>query len=295
MLGSGLKNQLFMYICQVFPNTDLAAPEYLAKFGVQTRVIELTEIHGQVRTGEWVKEQEEIVIGTAAMPTADWRRALTFSWVTMVMHSLKLGFHVVAWLVDRFGIRHSDFLEFVARGEFAANEFPRITSELATFGEKIDRLVAGEGRGCVMPAYGGIYWDEEEASFLRLSADFDGFYEELRGLVVEFLEQRGVAFAADELDDVIRYQSLAIPRPDGRVRTVAHFGHAVHDYFEALFSTTPMPLERGRCTVEAMQPDFGGELPRFARETILWGRKSGTMLARLRAIAAVETEVPARS
>jgi hypothetical protein len=34
--------------------------------------------------------------------------------------------------------------------------------------------------------------------------------------------------------------------------------------------------------VEAVQPDFAGDLPRFARETILWGRKSGTMLAQLR-------------
>lgn len=68
VLGSGLKNQLFMYICQVFPNTDLAAPDYRAKFGLQTRVVELNEIPGHVRTGEWVAEEEEIVVATAAMP-----------------------------------------------------------------------------------------------------------------------------------------------------------------------------------------------------------------------------------
>lgn len=290
VLGSGLKNQLFMYICQVFPNTDLAAPEYLAKFGVQTKTIELTEIHGRVRTGDWVKEEEEIVTSTAAMPADDWRRALVFSWVTMTMHSLKLGFHVIAWLVDRFGIKHSDFLEFLARGDFSHAEFPRMAAEIATFEAKIERLRNGEGRGCVMPAYGDIYWDEEEASFLRLSADFDGFYDELRGLVVEFLERRSIPFVADELDDVIRYQSLSIPRANGRVVTRARFDHPMHEWFEALFTTTPIPLERSACVVEATQPDFAGDLGRFARETILWGRKSGTMLARMRTHA--DTVVP---
>ncbi|MCA8947867.1 MAG: B12-binding domain-containing radical SAM protein [Planctomycetes bacterium] len=280
VLGSGLKNQLFMYVCQVFPNTDLADPDYLARFGVETTTIELTEIHGKVRTGEWVAEQEEIVTATAAMPADDWRRALVFSWVTMALHSLKLGFFVIAWLVDRFGIRHSEFLEFVARGEFDAAEFPRIAAEIAVFEAKIDELRAGRGRGSVMPQYGDLYWDEEEACFLRLSRDFDGFYVELRELVVEFLDRRGLAFDAAELDDVLRYQSLCMPRPNGPSVRRASLAHDLSAYFEALFSTEPLPLVERRCEVEFTQPGFGGELERFARESILWGRKSGTMLAR---------------
>jgi hypothetical protein len=43
-------------------------------------------------------------------------------------------------------------------------------------------------------------------------------------------------------------------------------------------------LRRRARSVEAEQPAFAGNLPRFAIETILWGRKSGTMLARLRAV-----------
>jgi len=288
VLGSGLHNQLFMYICQVFPNTDLAAPEYLAKFGVQTKVIELAEIHGRVRTGEWVSEQEEIVVATAAMPGPDWARALVFSWVTMTMHSLKLGCYVIAWLVDRFGVKHSDFLEFVARGQFDGAEFPRCAQEIATFEQKIERLRQGEGRGCVMPAYGDIYWDEEEASFLRSSTDFDAFYAELRDLTIEFLEQRGLPFDLHELDEVIAFQSLAIPRPAGRTVSYARFERNVLDYFTALFRTEPIALVAAPCVVEATQPDFAGDLPRFAKETILWGRKSGTMLCKLRRCVATE-------
>ena len=289
VLGSGLKNQLFMYICQVFPNTDLAAPDYIEKHGLQTKVIELTEIHGRVRTGEWVSEEEEVVVATAAMPTEDWRRALIFSWVTMTMHSLKLGFYLIAWLVDRFECKHSEFLEFLANGEFDPEEYPRIAAAIAQFEQKIEQLRTGQGRGCVLPAYGDIYWDEEEACFLHLSEDFDAFYAELRELTVEFLEARGHAFATEEmeeLDEVIRFQSLSIPRPSGRQKTVMSFEHNVLDYFTGLFATEPVALARTATVVEATQPDFAGELPRFARETILWGRKSGTMLAKMQHIDA---------
>lgn len=289
VLGSGLKNQLFMYICQVFPNTDLAAPEYLQRFGIETRTIELTEIHGRIRTPEWVAEQEQIVVASAAMPAADWRRALTFSWVTMTMHSLKLGFFVLGWLHDRFGVRHSEFLEHLADAAFDRDEHPRLAAAIAEFERKIDRLLQGQGRGCVLPGYGDIYWDEEEACFLRLSRNFAALFDELRSLTIDFLEQRGVAFELDELDEVLRFQSLAIPRPSGCVSTRAAFAYNVLDYFDRLFSTEPIALRREPQVVEVTQPDFAGELPRFARETILWGRKSGTMLTQMRRLDAAAT------
>ena len=135
--------------------------------------------------------------------------------------------------------------------------------------------------------YGDIYWDEEEACFLRLSRNFDAFYDELRDLTIDFLEGRGVAFDVDELDEVVRFQSLAIPRPSGRVTTRAGFTRNVLSYFDKLFTTTPIALECTPEVVEVTQPEFAGELPRFARETILWGRKSGTMLTHMRQVDVV--------
>ncbi len=284
VLGSGLKNQLFMYLCQVFPNTELADPDYLRRFGMQTKVVELQEIHGRVRDPEQVAEQEELVVATDAMPAGDWERAVVFSWLVMTLHSLKLGLFVLAWLVDRHGVRHSEFLRFLIDAGSDANEYPRFAAMLGAFRAKVERLRQGQGRGCVLPAFGGIYWDEEEAAFLRLSADFDGFCQELHALTAEFLEQRGVAFAGEELDEVVRYQSLAIPRPNGATVRRGRFEYDLVGYFDALFSTDPRPLQRAAQTIEAEQPAFAGDLPRFAIETILWGRKSGTMLARLRAV-----------
>ena len=47
--------------------------------------------------------------------------------------------------------------------------------------------------------------------------------------------------------------------------------------------------------IEVRHTDFDGDLPRFARESILWGRKSGTMLAQMRAVERPTTVDDARA
>jgi hypothetical protein len=101
ILSSGLKNQLFIYLCQVYPNTDLADRDYQKSFGIITKKIDLNEIHGNVRHNDWVSEIEEIVIATDSMPHEGWRRRVMISWVTMMIHSLKLGFlYFPGYMID---------------------------------------------------------------------------------------------------------------------------------------------------------------------------------------------------
>lgn len=279
LLRSGLKNQLFTYFCQVYPNTELASPDHRKKFGIVTRRIKLTEIHAAVRDeGETPREFEEIVVKTDSMPTSDWRRMALFSWVIMLLHSLKLGYFVMIYLADRHKIPYTDFLRYVAelRMPFACGETFR--SELAHFDRQLDRLLDGHGRGHVLERYGGIYWDEEEASFLRVSERLDKFYSDLRGTAAAFLTERGVAFDPAELDEAVAYQRLRIPTLETPKALDHKFRFSLPEFFETRFKANPAPLREEAQSLKLKPRDFGGDPARYARETILWGRKSGTML-----------------
>lgn len=219
LLRAGLKNQLFAYFAQILPNTDMADPAYRERFGIESRFIELNEIHGSIRDTGLVTEYEEIVIATDSMSTGDWRDIAVFSWMTMLMHSLKLGFFVMDWLFDERGVPHIDFIAHMA----AASGAGPIAELVFWFHDKLDDMLAGQGRGCI--AAGDIYWDVEEAAFIRAMLEPDAFYDDMARLV-------------DVPDAVIRYQQSRIP------------------------------------TVEM----YGGDVQEWARKTILWGRKSGTML-----------------
>lgn len=276
ILEAGLKNQLFIYLAQVYPNTDLGDPAYQEKFGIKTQRIALNEIHGTVRPQGWVTEYEDVVVETATMTRADWREMVAFAWLTMLMHSLKLGYFLMLYLYDRLGVKHADLLDHIAR----ARGDGVIGDELKAFQDMLDRMEAGAGRGYEMPGYGGIYWDVEEASFLRITERLDQFYDELHGLVSGFLAERGIAHDAAELAEAVRYQRLRIPTRQTAAPRETRFSCNLPEYFAARFSSDPRPLLPVAQDMTLDPVDFADSHERFARETILWGRKSGTMLVR---------------
>jgi 2-(S-pantetheinyl)-carbapenam-3-carboxylate methyltransferase len=277
LLEGGVKNQLFVYLCQVLTNTEMAEAAYRKKFGLQTKVIKLAEIHGEARPADFVDEYEEIIIGTNSMPHEDWKAALRFSYVMMLFHSLKLAYYVMILMLDRYGVKMSAFIEHVASRRFAGK--PLLTRELDFYDEIIARMMErGEHRGTVLPEYGDIYWDVEEASFLRLTRDGMAFYDELVGLVYDFLYDAGIEYDAALVSQAVLYQEMRIPSQCQVAAGEVIFNWNLPEYFDRRFSSSPVPLVERVSSMTVTPVRWGGDLRRFARESILWGRKSGTML-----------------
>lgn len=279
LLQAGLKNQLFIYHCQVYPNTTLADEEYRRRFGIQTRRLRLTEIHGAIRGDTSLSEFEEVVVATSSMPQADWQRAAVFSWVTMALVSLKVAFFVLQYLAQRFGIKYGDVLRFLCEDEVCLCKSPIWSRELEEFTGQTARLLSGASRGREMPGFGALYWDEEEACFLRLSKDWDSFYSELTGMIEIFLTGRSVAFDREELGEVMVYQSLSMPRWNATYSASTDFRFNLPEYFHAIAHGASIALKAKPqvATVESTRR-YDGDSARFAREVLLWGRKSDTIL-----------------
>ena len=292
LLEAGTQNQLFVYPCQVFANTEMAEPDYLKKFQIQTRRIKLAEIHGTARPAAWVTEYEDIVVSTYSMTVDDWRRMLRFSYVLMLFHSLKMGYHVMIYLLDEYGIKMSDFMNYVSERKFMAKA-PLVRAELDFYDLIISRMLdEGEPRGTILPDYGEFYWDVEEASFLRLTQHHEkggnaDFYAQLNDIVVEYLRStdryRGSEEATVKLAEVMRYAQCRIPSQSqlnhmGGGKTRQDFIYNVPEYFARRFSSKPVSLRKKPQVMELFYSNYGGERKTFAKDTILWGRKSGTML-----------------
>ncbi len=282
LLEAGTRNQLFIYRCQVLPNTEMAEDEYRRKFGLKTRVIKLAEIHGQERPPDFVQEYEEIVIQTNSMPFEDWRDSLRFSFVLMLFHSLKLAYYPLILLLDTYGIKMSAFIHFVAQRQFQSKA-KMLSQELDFYNALMARMVDdGEHGGSILPDYGDLYWDVEEASFLRLTKDVDRFYSELGDVVHDFLDFKGIEYHNDRelLAQAMLYQKLRIPQQkslEGRAEKVM-FDWNLPEYFEKRFSSHRVPLQSVATWMTTQPVDWQGDLKRFAQASILWGRKSGTML-----------------
>lgn len=277
-LQGGFNNQLFIYLCEVYPNTELADPEYMKRFGIEAKRIVLTEIHASPRKDNDVNEYQEVVVGTNSMPTPIWRKALKFSCVTMLLHSMKLGFFILKYLVDRYGIAYTDLIRYICEGKMPPDGRSIFIEELEYFEAMSDNLLRGRGRGHILPEFGEIYWEVEEASFLRISEKLNQFYDEFLNVFKHFLTEKGFSYDEKELAEAVAYQKMRIPMHSLSEETQRKFSFNFPEYFDFCLSAVPVPLRHGSQTLVLHGTDYKNDKRRYAREVILWGRKSGTML-----------------
>jgi radical SAM superfamily enzyme YgiQ (UPF0313 family) len=281
LLQAGLKNQLFVYLCQVFPNTELADKKYQEEYGVVTQRVPLNEIHCSIHDPNRMEEYEDVIVGLKTMSIEDWKRMVVLSTVTMVLHSLKLGFYLLIYLADRFGVKYTDFIGYISERKMSKELAPILYEETSRFYQHADRIRSGGGRGVEELEYGDIYWDVEEATFLRISKDFDAFYEEMFKVICHFLGKEGIEFDADEVQEAVLYQKSRVPRPSSNPDRELTFSHNFPEYFNKALTDHPVSLVKKPSTIQISQKDFQGDKKMFATEIILWGRKSGRNLTEI--------------
>ena len=281
MLSAGLKNQLFAYICQVYPNTDLGDPKYQKDFGIITKRIELNEIHASLRNERLVTEFEDIIISSQSMPLEDWKKMLVFSTTTMLIHSLKIGFYLAFYMVDRFNIKYTDLITFLAELKMPKAISPMLAAEIEEFHNYPERLLEGQGRGVRLERYGKIYWDVEEASFFRITENLDVFYQELYDVACFYLDEKKISYDPLELREAVEYQKAVIPKLGLSSATDYNFNWNFPEYFEKRVSSNPIPLIKEPQGMRVFPNDCKDDLIDFAKQTILWGRKSGRTLLKV--------------
>jgi hypothetical protein len=206
-----------LYLARVLENAEMASPEQRARHGLVTREVLIASFHRQAPSeGAHVAEVEEVVVGTRAMPEADWRRAFKLGFFLAAAHNLKLLDAVlqVAWRVA--GIDLVELLEkLMARLARApsASALGRVEAALARHAE----AVLG-GSAMVLPAEGtgDHLWAVEDAVALEALRDGAAFYDEL------------AAFAREELpalEEAVRWQRLVTPWMGATGRRRDELGH----------------------------------------------------------------------
>ncbi len=93
LIVSGQHNRIQFNNLSILPNAEMGDPAYQAGYGMVTVESKIINIHGErIELDDDVPEVQDLVVATAAMPAADWRRTRVFCWMIALLHFDKL-FH----------------------------------------------------------------------------------------------------------------------------------------------------------------------------------------------------------
>lgn len=279
VLQSGISNQIYVYFLQVYPNTELADKTYQKKYGISTLQVPLHEIHCSIHGDHEIVEYEEIVISTYSMPVNEWKQSMALSWVMQLFHGLKIGFYILLYLVDTYQIHYTDLLEYISLQKMQNTKIKMITKEVENLYEILDKVLQKNSPATIMPKFGSIYWGAEEAFFLNISENIDQFFDELFEVITEFLESKQISYDKDELWEVILFQKTRTPRYTPLETNEYQFEYTVPEYFEHILLEKHASLSKSPQTLIVQEvKDYTGDKEKFAREILLYGRKSGKMV-----------------
>jgi len=204
ILSSVRNNQIFIYHCQILPNTELADLDYIEKYGIITTRIPLAEVHGSYREDDLVIEYEENIIGTNTMPTSVWKRCAVIAWIVQLLHGLKIGFNIAEWLLE-YDVKHIELYSFLADSNI---------KELNKFWDIADNIVDGNPRCQIDNKYGNIYYEPEEIAFLNIISDKKRFYREMHASIIKLLKYKSIEYDRRSLKKVINEQASDLPSPE---------------------------------------------------------------------------------
>jgi len=276
MLEQSVNAQIFIYLCSVLTNTTMDTPEYREKHGIETRLIPLTEQHYKTHEADAIEELDEVVVATNTMDIESWAKSLMFSLFFQVFYSLRAGIFPLLYLQFTKGLKSTGFIEYIIEQK---NHNAVCKEIFDIFKKVIDGILLGQSRDITFEG-SPIYWPVEEAAFLIVSENKDNFYDEIYGLITNYLSVNNVTFDENQVREVIIYQKCRVFSQHQEGETI-EFSYNIPEYFDSLKKYKPIELNKSAFLVRTPSIHFDSR-HEFAVKILVYGRKSDGMLGDIR-------------
>ncbi|MDR2647133.1 MAG: radical SAM protein [Oscillospiraceae bacterium] len=268
LLEAGQHHSLDIYLCELFPNSELARPEIRTKFGIQSVLAPLRRDHSREEDDEEVCEYGEIIIQTASMNRDDWKHENLFAILVQALHCngatqllAMFAYYVLDVPYDVFYQRLLEWSE--VRPAHVLGKW------IAYFSGSFDELMAGRGaRAYINRFFGNMTWPLEEGLFLETARQIDRFACEIKPFLAE------IGFPPKILDELLRYQlaMLKLPRKVGGKET---FAYDFPRLFAGCYAQEPEAIQKRQTTIivpNTQQTSW----EEYARVNVWYGRRGGS-------------------
>jgi hypothetical protein len=237
LIENGQHNRIIFHNCSILPNAEMGDPAYQKKYGIETVTCSIIQHHYQTEEMEDdVQEIQELVIATATMPRADWRRVRAFSWMTSLLHFDRLLQVPLVVTRGASGMRYGKMIEGFCAAD--PQKYPEIASINTFFDDFALRIQNGGEEYVFSSEFLKIYWQANKYIYVKFQADdgFDVFYDEARDLLFEMMGESEGAAPAVLLDEAIALNRAMVKLPTTSKETTVETSYDIYPFYRAILT-----------------------------------------------------------
>ncbi len=284
LIEAGQHNRIQFNNLSILPNAEMAGAEYRRTHGLVTVRSEIINIHGsRERLDDDVLEYQDLVIATAAMPTEDWRRTRSFSWMAAFLHFDKILQLPLILCHEMTGIPYRALFEAFLTVD--GDTYPVMTRVRDRFLAEAASIQNGGPEYVFSEEWLGIYWPADEYMFIDLTVNgrMGAFYTEAARLLHALTADAAHALPSGALDEAVRLNRALLSQPFVTDDLEIDLDYDLLRFWDGVRAGKPVPLTRNRHTVliERSRNAFN-DLNEWCRRVVWWGNKKGAYLYRNR-------------
>lgn len=288
LIETGQHNRIQFNNLSILPNAEMGSPAYQKKFGMETVESKIINIHGErIELDDDVPEIQQLVVATASMPRADWRRTRAFCWITALLHFDKLFQIPLIAAHELAGVSYREMLE--AFLEVDGSVYPLLGEIRDFFIEEARRIQEGAPEYVFSKEYLGIYWPADEYVFIKLTAEkkFDEFYRQAGDLLTDLVVLHDGARIGKVLDEALRLNRALVKQPFAQEDEVVALSCDLMSFYTGVREGEKRPLRNVPTAVQIdRQSQRYDDFQAWCREVVWWGNKKGAYLYSNRTVEA---------
>ena len=265
IIASGQHSVIEVYDCIVLPNSTLADPAYMEKYGIRTVRLPYVQQHTSSVNFD-ITEYSETVVETNTMSAQERADCRYLAVVVQCFHSMGLlrDLAIFAHLEKGtdYDVFYAGLAEWLLRQtDKEWNVFPSVYRKISLVNQGVNEQYIYDSR------FGDVYWPMDEGAFLNIITHYDAFFADIE----DFLAQTGIF--DDIAREVLRYCKAVVRQPKP-YRYPIPFGYHFPQYFSCALENAPVPLKKLKITVDTSEIPEYGQFRDYAREIVWFGRRS---------------------
>lgn len=274
VIHQGQHNRIQFINLTVLENTAMAEPSYIDRFHLHLVDSRMVSHHTSLTELSGIPEHQRLVVGTSAMPPADWCRARVFSWFMALFYFDRL-LQVPLILLDR--VSGTGLREIVEHCISHGAALPVMGKLLAFMRERAYDIQSGMPEYVPSTEWLEMWWPLDEYLLIRLMREgaLESFYAE----AAQLLEPFAARLPEQLLSDSLRFNHAAIKQPFMTADEELELSYPVPELYAAFQRGMDLPMVAGKYHYRIdRSSQRWNDWESWMREMVWYGGKKGDYL-----------------